>query len=75
MIEQDLCMVSSYLTEDTGGDDGDDGAGSIKRYQVNRFLKELGVKSISPSDLINDYIIPSFKDGSWEVCINSYIST
>ena len=65
MIEQDLCMVSPHLTEDTNDDDGDDSG--MKRYQVNRFLKELGVKTISPSDLINDYIIPSFRDGSWKV--------
>ena len=72
-------MVSAHLTENIDGvdvNDGDGGSGDMKRYQVNRFLKELGVKAISPSDLINDYIIPSFKDGSWKVCfVTIYLLT
>ena len=60
MIEQDICMVSHELTSNLE---------EMDQVTAKRFLKNLGVKSITPGDLINDYIIPAFKSGAWQVWI------
>ncbi|XP_066912062.1 uncharacterized protein [Clytia hemisphaerica] len=57
IIEQDICMVSSELTSNLE---------EMEQLTAKRFLKNLGVKSITPGDLINDYIIPAFKSGAWK---------
>jgi len=59
-IEKDLCIVSRDLTNEIG---------DLERHQVHRLLKDLDVKSITPSDLINDHILPCYKQGTWKVSI------
>lgn len=63
MIENDLFMLPRQLTC---------GLDELEKQQVKRFLKDLGVKDITPSELINEHIIQCFKDEKkWKVCKSS----
>lgn len=44
---------------------------SIERSQVAHLLKQLGVKSFSPKDVINSHILPTLKSDNWEVSYNA----
>ena len=43
----------------------------MERAEVQRFLKNLGLKPILPRDLIYEHIIPTFKTGKWQVSLLS----
>lgn len=59
LIEKDLNILCRSLTENVED--------QIEQDQVIRLLKDLGLRSIQPKDLIHDHIIPIFKNGSWKV--------
>jgi len=58
LIEKDLNILCRSLTENVED--------QIEQDQVIRLLKDLGMRSIQPKDLIHDHIIPIFKNGSWK---------
>ena len=60
VIEKDLHILSHALY---------DGLDQIKKQQVRRLLKDLGVKSMAPSDLVTNHVIPLFKEDLWKVCL------
>ncbi|XP_047129806.1 uncharacterized protein LOC100210255 isoform X1 [Hydra vulgaris] len=57
LIEQDLLILShdfmSYLS-------------GIEQQQLKNFLCDLGVKEITPLDIVQNCIIPTFKSGKWK---------
>ncbi|XP_047140685.1 uncharacterized protein LOC100210004 isoform X2 [Hydra vulgaris] len=57
LIENDLNILSSNLMESLD---------HIEQEQVKKLMCDLGVKYITPSDLIHNHIIPSFKSGLWK---------
>ena len=62
LIEQDLNVLSCTLFE---------GLNQMECAEVQRFLKDLGLKPILPRDLIYEHIIPTFKSGKWQVSFSS----
>ena len=58
LIEQDLNVLSCTLFE---------GLNQMECAEVQRFLKDLGLKPILSRDLIFEHIIPTFKTGKWQV--------
>ena len=58
VIEKDLHILSHSIY---------DGLDQIKKQQVRRLLKDLGVKSMTPSDLVTNHVIPLFKEDLWKV--------
>ena len=58
LIEKDLHILSHSLVLCLGG---------ISQQQVKKLLCDLGVKDITPSDVIQNHIIPTFKTGNWKV--------
>ena len=58
IIENDLAILSRELTSRLD---------KIQIQQVMRLLKDLGVKLMTPFDLIHNNIIPIFKTGKWKV--------
>ncbi|XP_065672427.1 uncharacterized protein LOC100210004 isoform X4 [Hydra vulgaris] len=57
LIENDLNILSSNLMESLD---------HIEQEQVKKLMCDLGVKYITPSDLIHNQIIPAFKSGLWK---------
>ena len=60
LIENDLCIISRALTSQLD---------QVQVHEVKRLLKDLGVKMMTPHDLVHNIIIPIFKSGKWKVCI------
>ena len=60
VIEKDLHILNHALY---------DGLDQIKKQQVRRLLKDLGVKSMAPSDLVTNHVIPLFKEDLWKVIV------
>lgn len=59
-VEKDLNILSRDLYSNLD---------QIQQEQVRRLLKDVGVKSMTPSDLITNHIIPLFKEGHWQVSL------
>ncbi|XP_065672459.1 uncharacterized protein LOC100211694 isoform X2 [Hydra vulgaris] len=57
LTENDLNILSSNLMESLD---------HIEQEQVKKLMCDLGVKYITPSDLIHNHIIPFFKSGLWK---------
>ena len=60
-LQQDMNSLHPLLLST-----GDDEVNS----QVHKLLVRLGVKQLSPFDIINHHIIPVLKSGEWEVGVN-----
>jgi len=58
VIEKDLKFLSHEIFHNLE---------NIKKQQVRRLLKDLGVKSMTPSDLIYNHIIPILQEDRWKV--------
>lgn len=61
LIEQDLNILSRTLFEELN---------QMECAEVQRFLKDLGLKPILPRDLVYEHIIPTFKNGKWQVSLS-----
>ena len=58
LIENDLNILSRTMISRLD---------QVQQQQVISLLKDLGIKPMTPSDLIHNHIIPTFKTGKWKV--------